>query len=499
MSRLVLSVGPAWGRIHGRVSPELADRLEAVCSYPKPGADYAAHIVEQRVGFQWTKSRVYYPRVYLYNRNTQEFPAGLAPRVQEVLLQRDVPHVYEEDAPDAVALHLVRPAAIPDPDPDYAPREYQESAILDVLDHRRRMVQMATGGGKTVVAGHVMHRLGLRACFLVHTKDLLYQAVEAFEAMFHREAGIIGDGNVKIRDVTVATLQTMARGLGVTVSRVGQDEDDLWDDRSTKFEKARALSYASSVGVVFMDECHRVAAPMASGVMLSFQNARRYGLSASPWRDDGADIVLEGIFGQVGPQISASELIAAGYLVPPYIRMRHVSPVAYTREQKYSEVYEDYVVCNEERNEIGIADACSMVRRGRPTLVLVRRLVHGDAIAQALSQRLGFGVPFLSGADEGILRRDVMQDVREGRLGCVAATTIADEGLDVKPLSGLVLLGGGKSSCRALQRVGRVLRPWEGKEDAEVTDFDDNARYLVSHTAAREKLYGTEPGFTLLD
>lgn len=494
-----MSEGLAWARIHGRVSPELADRLETVCSYPKPGADYAAHVVEQRVGFQWRKQRSYEPRVYLYNRNTQTFPSGLLPRVQEVLLQRDVPHVVEVDTPDAVSLRRIRPAAIPDPDPDYAPREYQDAATADVLDHRRRMVQMATGGGKTVVAGHVMHRLGQRACFLVHTKDLLYQAVEAFEAMFHQEVGIIGDGNVKIRDITVATLQTMARGLGITVSRAGQDEDDLWDDRGTKFTHAQALSYVASVGVQFMDECHRVAAPTASEVALAFPNARRYGLSASPWRDDGADLVLEGVFGQVGPTISASELIVAGYLVPPYIRMRHVSPQAYDRDWKYAEVYEDYVVNNAERNEIGIRDACSMVRRGRSTLVLVRRIAHGGLVADLLSQRLGFVVPFLSGTDEGTLRRDVMHDVRNGKLGCVVASTIADEGLDVKPLSGLVLLGGGKSSTRALQRVGRVLRPFEGKTDAEVTDFDDNARYLVSHTAAREKLYGTEPGFTILD
>jgi superfamily II DNA or RNA helicase len=145
----------------------------------------------------------------------------------------------------------------------------------------------------------------------------------------------------------------------------------------------------------------------------------------------------------------------------------------------YAEIYDDYIVENDVRNLMGIRATLSMVRRGRPTLVLVRRLIHGRAIADRLSNLLGFGVPFLSGEDDGLVRKNALDDIRDERLGCVVASTIADEGLDVKPLSGLVLLGAGKSSTRALQRIGRVLRPWRGKQNAEVVDFNDQALHLV--------------------
>jgi superfamily II DNA or RNA helicase len=132
-------------------------------------------------------------------------------------------------------------------------------------------------------------------------------------------------------------------------------------------------------------------------------------------------------------------------------------------------------------------------------MVLVREINHGARLAEALSESLGMDVPFLSGKDDSTLRNSVIQDLRDSRCRVLVATTIADEGLDIKPLQGLVLAGGGKCSTRALQRIGRVLRPFPAKKGAEVTDFDDNAKFLVQHSAARLKIYQTEPEFQIVD
>jgi superfamily II DNA or RNA helicase len=75
------------------------------------------------------------------------------------------------------------------------------------------------------------------------------------------------------------------------------------------------------------------------------------------------------------------------------------------------------------------------------------------------------------------------------------ATTLADEGLDIPSLDALILGGGGKSSTRAYQRVGRVLRPSEGKEKAMILDFIDAAPYLDGHSQARLALYRHEQEF----
>ena len=77
------------------------------------------------------------------------------------------------------------------------------------------------------------------------------------------------------------------------------------------------------------------------------------------------------------------------------------------------------------------------------------------------------------------------------------ASVIFDEGIDCKPLDTLILAGGGKSPTRALQRIGRILRKFEGKEDAIAVDFMDNCKYLQAHSKKREKIYRSEDEFII--
>jgi len=98
-----------------------------------------------------------------------------------------------------------------------------------------------------------------------------------------------------------------------------------------------------------------------------------------------------------------------------------------------------------------------------------------------------------------IKRKQAIQEMREGKRIALIASTIADEGLDIKNLSAIILAGGGKSSTRALQRIGRVLRPFDGKTHAVVIDFDDEAKYLRKHSLRRKLIYETEPRFDILE
>ena len=78
-----------------------------------------------------------------------------------------------------------------------------------------------------------------------------------------------------------------------------------------------------------------------------------------------------------------------------------------------------------------------------------------------------------------------------------------DEGIDVRPLDTLLLAGQGRSKVRAMQRVGRVIRPYEDeygkKEKATVVDFCIHQKYLKSHAVAREKMYASEPEYAIED
>lgn len=483
------------GRIErGVLDPATSDAISEACTYETPQAanlQKASKFAKRGRAAHWDG------KVRLYHRGHRKFPAGLANRVVAILEERGYdPHI-EFDIEEVGSGHIFC-----QPGDEWAPRDYQEGAIQTAIDEMRCMIRVATGGGKTPIAGHLIHRLRRHAVFLVHTKDLLYQAKDTFIAMFGEAmVGQIGDGEVDPRPITVATIQTIARAVGLEDKKITSlDDDHTWKDNETDASDTRIKVCLARAGVVIMDECHRVASETAVTVIEAIPNAvYRYGLSASPWRDDNADLVLEGVFGHVAVEINATTLIEQGHLVAPVIRFVQVPGMAFDKDDKYPTIYKEYIEENHARNSLGASHALRMVNRGRPTLVLIRNIKHGNTIKAMLEELIGRSVPFISGKDDSDLRRSVVRGMRDGTERIVIASTIADEGLDVKPLSGLVLLGSGKSSTRALQRVGRVLRPHPDKVNAEVVDFEDNCRILINHSQKRREIYETEPAFNILD
>lgn len=434
----------------------------------------------------------------LYHKGRRTFPTGLLHKVMNILETQNVE--FEIVPTDRIASREI--LGFRTDLNDFEVRTYQDEAVNAILEAGRCMVKVATGGGKTYIAARVISAISEPTCFLVHTKDLMYQAHGVFCKIFGKDrVGMIGDGHCESNDITICTIQTAAVALGVEYEKYSYAEDDDAAEAALAESKYGAvLKMLEEASIVIMDECHRVAAPTATNVVSAIKNAPwRIGLSASPWRDDGADLVLEAVFGHTAVDVNASSLIDAGHLVGPIIRFADVPPMTFPKGTKYSTIYEQYIVSNEVRNEIGVVRAIKMVKQGKQTMVLVRHIKHGEHIQNMLEDRLGVDVPFLSGRDDSELRNSVIQAMRDNKLPLLVATTIADEGLDIKPLQGLVLLGGGKSSTRALQRIGRVLRTWPGKTHAEVVDFNDQARFLSNHTATRLKIYESEPSFTVLD
>ncbi len=497
MNTVEITVGNVQSRIEkGILSHEATNALSEVCSYEISGSEFMKK--SGRFGGRYSKKE-WDGKKRLYHKGHRTFGTGLLSVVERTLANHGYEAILRVD--DDWRYNNSDLATSPMP-PEWALRDYQRQTVLTALDQERGMIKVATGGGKTVIAGHIIHAYSVDTIFFVHTKDLLYQALDTFRAMFGDwQVGQIGDGIIQPGTVTVCTLQTAARALGIEYTRdTNSDGEDEWLDRETDHENGAIRACLGGAGLVFMDECHRVAAPTASNVISAVINARyRFGLSASPWRDDGADLQLEAIFGKVITDVSASYLIERGHLVTPYIRFRSVPPGRFDKGTKYSGVYEQYIVENDARNALIVDDASKKIRRGIPTLVLTRYVNHGRALADRLSAETGISIPFLSGKDDSDTRNSVINDLRAERCRAIVATTIADEGLDIKPLAGLVLAGAGKSSTRALQRVGRVLRTFPGKSHAEVTDFEDNAKYLYDHFAARLKIYSNEPGFVITD
>ena len=270
---------------------------------------------------------------------------------------------------------------------------------------------------------------------------------------------------------------------------------------------------------IVVSNCHHIPSDTMSTLANKCVNAYyRIGVSATPWRDTGDDILIEAALAKQNKDdfINATKLIELGYLVPPHI---YFVPIKQKFSGKnYNQVYNAAIVLNEHRNKIIYKIAQKMYEKNKHILILFKQVNHGTEITLNLQKMISDKshpikivnpknnkettilvreVEMLSGTDDSLKRAAVFEAVKQGLCRCLVASTIADEGLDLPILDTLILAGGGKSSTRAFQRIGRVLRLHEGKTNAIVFDFVDYTPMLRRHSRERQKYYKREPAWEI--
>src|SRR5690606_6996353 len=158
----------------------------------------------------------------------------------------------------------------------------------------------------------IIYRLQRPALFIVHTKDLLYQTRAVLARQLQIPIGQVGDGIVDLQPITVATVQSCARALDVKIDHTPDDDEVLESDKTSLDETAaeQLISYIRRVPVVFFDECHHLPADTAYSLAMEMEGAAwRYGLSATPYRADRQDLLLEAALGPKIISARASALI----------------------------------------------------------------------------------------------------------------------------------------------------------------------------------------------
>jgi superfamily II DNA or RNA helicase len=365
--------------------------------------------------------------------------------------------------------------------------------ILDVIDkYDRGIIKVATGGGKSLIAALIAAKLGKKTIIYVIGKDLLYQFHKFFSQCFDEPIGIIGDGQCVIHNINIASIWTIGQAIGMKKNEILLDSDDDEEALSTdKYVNINKMMKECKVHII--DECHMSACETIQQVFKHANSEHVYGLSGSPWRDDGADLLIESILGKYIVNIPASRLIKEGYLAKAIIRFRVVPPYPYEIEKSYPSIYKKYVVENDARNGLVLDAAKALVDKGYQTLVLFSSLKHGKILYELFQEHMNCAI--LNGSNTKEEREKVKQDLEDHKIDCVLASRIFDIGVDIPSLAGLVIACGGKSTVKALQRVGRVIRKYPGKTFAVIIDFCDQATYLDNHSRARHRIYTSEDGF----
>jgi len=156
-------------------------------------------------------------------------------------------------------------------------------------------------------------------------------------------------------------------------------------------------------------------------------------------------------------------------------------------------LYETAIVKNDVRNSYIVDGVSLMLKDDRQVLVLVERIDHGLMLKKRIEKECGVPVLFMQGENSSDQRATKKRQFSSGEANVLIATTIMDEGVDLPAIDGLVLAAGGKAQHRIIQRLGRGMRPKEGKESLVVLDFmDTNSATMWRHSKERRKVYKSD-------
>lgn len=371
--------------------------------------------------------------VNLYDPFSCSFPTGLLLRVKNLFAR----HGFDVTV-DAASL----PAIISVDSRVYRPkhelRPYQRDAVAAALKNRRGIIAIPTGGGKTEVAQQLYNDSKTpRLIFVVPTKHLLHQTAKRFQQAFpDTPVYLWGDGK-----------------------RIPKSMGQEWITVATAQSACRNLSHEclQNATMVMVDESHHQAAATFKKVTAACTASRYFlGLTATPYRSGGDEMELEAWLGPLIFHIDYDTLIDKGWLVPP-------------RFKRTFSLVEGLDLC-----------------QGYRTILFSETKAELEAIRDILEER---NIPIVTGDDPTHVREQWLKELEDGRIPAIAATPLFDEGVDVPVIDAVFFYSSCGARVKAVQRIGRAMRTYPGKDHCLVVDKVDK------HYKNRVLAYQMEPAF----
>jgi len=326
--------------------------------------------------------------------------------------------------------------------------------------------------------------------------DLLKQMHDLFTKLFDEPIGFIGDGVCDVQRINIATIWTIGRSLNVNKKKICLDDEVNNGEKFDKNQVSKILGLLEQTKVHIFDECHVVTCDTIQSIHKKINPEHIYGFSGTPYRDDNTDLLINGILGEQIIDVSASELIEKGFLAQPIIKFYSVPKMSLPMAP-YQTVYKSYIVDNDIRNNLIVKCTKELLDKKYTPLVLFKQINHGKILHEMMLEQ-NIKCEMLYGNDSLKRRTEVKEQLEDKKIDVLLASTIFDLGVDIPMHNSLVLCGGGKSSIRALQRLGRVLRFFPNKKYAAVVDFYDQVKFLKKHSMIRYQIYSSEKGFKII-
>jgi superfamily II DNA or RNA helicase len=334
----------------------------------------------------------------------------------------------------------------------------------------RGVVVLPTGTGKTFLAVLAIRRAGRPALVVTPTIDLLNQWYGELSAAFDVPVGLMGGGYYEIQPLTVTTYDSEYINL------------QRWGNR---------------FGLLVFDECHHLPGPTYMAAAVGSLAPFRLGLTATPERADGQEVLLTEL---IGPTVYRREIKQlSGDFLAEYRTERRYVELSPEERQRYQQARDQYRRFVEERGismggphgwqrflqetyrspegraaflayreqkglalaapaKIQLLEKLLELHRGDRVLIFT----YDNATVYRIARR--FLIPAITHQTKTKERRQVLQRFHTGEYPVLVTSQVLNEGVDVPAANVGIILSGTGSVREHVQRLGRLLRKHGDKQ-----------------------------------
>ena len=416
-------------------------------------------------------------------------------------------------------------------------RPFQALAVAAAKKKLHGILVMPPGAGKTVTALALAAKMGLRPLVVVHTNDLMHQWVGASAKFLGQPLNTIGGGgkDAICSDVgTVAMLQTLYQWKRAELEALARQHGVLFVDECHRLPANEAYRIAWGLGcprrfgLTATPERADGLSPMLHWALgptiytVTTEDLVDAGVAVHPiirrvdtefYYELLKQIRVSSRASRWGKRLSADEhgleelQRTVGGMCHSGARVTIAGLTADDCKTLFAEFKRAGLECESQVDTSSLAAAykelckdpgrlgqirdavVGMCEEGRKVLVIANRVNHCQRIAEVLLEA-GVTAQVLTGKMSARKRQAGLAAYVAGEIMVCVATTLADEGLDVPDISGLVMAFPARSAGLTTQRTGRTMRAVEGKAQPLVVDLvDARIGMFLSQWTSRKKAY----------